>query len=114
MENVEKIAKVCHEVNRAYCLANGDNSQPSWEDAPEWQRQSAINGVQFHMANPNSKPEDSHENWMREKVADGWVFGPVKNPETKEHHCMVPYNLLPLEQRTKDYLFISVVRAMAE
>lgn len=114
MENVEKIAKVCHEVNRAYCLANGDNSQPAWEDAPEWQRQSAINGVQFHMANPDSKPEDSHENWMKEKVADGWVYGPVKNPETKEHPCMVPYNLLPLEQRTKDYLFISVVRAMAE
>ena len=34
--NIEKIAKACHEVNRAYCLALGDTSQPAWEDAPQF------------------------------------------------------------------------------
>ena len=29
----QEIARVCHEVNRAYCQAIGDNSQPTWEDA---------------------------------------------------------------------------------
>jgi len=28
--NVEAIAKVCHEVNRWYCKALGDESQPEW------------------------------------------------------------------------------------
>lgn len=56
----EEIAKVCHEANRAYCSTLGDNSQVSWEDAPEWQISSAINGVQYHLDNPGSKPEDSH------------------------------------------------------
>lgn len=109
--NIEQIAKTCHEVNRAFCESIGDFSQPSWADAPQWQKESAINGVNFHLANPNSKPCDSHNNWMAEKLKDGWKFGEVKNPETKEHPCMVEYEQLPKEQQTKDALFISVVRS---
>lgn len=30
-----QIAQVCHEVNRAYCQALGDDSQPAWDDAPD-------------------------------------------------------------------------------
>lgn len=107
-------ARVAHEVNRAYCAATGDLSQPAWDDAPDWQRDSAINGVHFHVAHPDSAPSDSHENWMREKVADGWVYGPVKDPDLKQHPCMVPYDQLPEAQRVKDYLFIAVVRAVTE
>ena len=55
-----EIAKLCHEVNRAYCESLGDMSQPRWEDAPDWQRQSAINGVKFHMTGEFT-PEQSHE-----------------------------------------------------
>jgi hypothetical protein len=49
---------------------------------------------------------------MADKEADGWKHGPVKDPEKKEHPCMVPYGQLPAEQRAKDYLFIAVVKAM--
>lgn len=110
---VEQIAEVCHEANRAYCKSIGDNSQPTWEDAPDWQKKSAVTGVQYHLDNPNSKPEDSHNSWLKEKEADGWKYGEVKNPETKEHPCYVPYNELPIEQQKKDYLFLGIVRALA-
>lgn len=110
--NLEAIAKICHEVNRAYCAALGDNSQPAWEEAPEWQRKSAVTGVEFTLANPNAAASDSHESWLREKALDGWRYGPVKNPTTKEHPCFVPYLELPVEQRTKDYLFQAVVRSV--
>jgi hypothetical protein len=109
---VEQIAKTCHEVNKAFCESIGDFSQPKWDDAPQWQKESAINGVNFHLANPTSKPSDSHNNWMAEKLKDGWKFGEVKNPETKEHPCMVPYEDLPKAQQTKDALFIAVVRSL--
>jgi len=109
---VESIAEVCHETNRAYCSVTGDDSQPPWYGAPEWQRDSAIKGVKFHLANPNAKPEDSHNNWLEQKVAEGWTYGPVKNPEKKEHPCLVPYNGLPMAQQVKDALFIGVVRAL--
>lgn len=112
--NVELIAEVCHEANRVYCKSIGDNSQTTWDNAPEWQRKSAITGVQYHLDNPNSKPEDSHNSWLREKEADGWKYGPVKNVETKEHPCYVPYSELPVEQQKKDALFIAVVRSFKD
>lgn len=111
--SIGEIARVCHEVNRAYCQSLGDDSQPPWEEAPEWQQQSAINGVEFHLANPNSSPSDSHESWLAEKKMQGWVWGEEKDPEKKTHPCMLHFHQLPREQQAKDYLFLGVVRALA-
>lgn len=109
---VEQIAEVCHETNRAYCTTLGDNSQPPWAEAPEWQRMSAVNGVRFHLDNPDAKPSHSHESWLAEKEANGWKYGPLKDPDKKEHPCFVPYEELPAEQKAKDALFIGVVHAL--
>lgn len=109
---VEQIARVCHEANRAYCQSIGDDSQPTWGDAPEWQRMSAINGVRFHIDHPGAGPEASHSNWLAQKAMDGWVYGPVKDPVKKQHPCMLPYEQLPAEQRFKDALFIAIVSAL--
>jgi hypothetical protein len=106
------IAKVSHETNRAYCQVLSDYSQPSWETAPEWQRISAIKGVEFHLANPGSQPSHSHEEWLKEKEATGWKYGPVKDPEKKEHPCFVPYDKLPPAQKIKDDLFVAIVNAL--
>lgn len=112
MISVLTIASVCHEVNRAYCQSLGDDSQLPWDEAPQWQQDSAINGVRFAIDNPGVTPEETHDNWLREKTAAGWVYGPVKDPEKKEHPCMMAYGLLPFEQRVKDKLFLVVVRSL--
>lgn len=109
----EEIARLCHEVNRAYCKALGDDSQPAWEDAPDWQQASARLGVELHLGNPDAGPQASHESWMAQKEVDGWVYGDVKDPEAKTHPCMVAFAELPVEQQAKDYLFKAVVNAMA-
>jgi hypothetical protein len=109
---IEKIAKACHEVNRAYCLSLGDASQPAWEDAPQWQKDSAILGVKLHVNNPNAGPQASHESWMDQKIADGWKYGPTKDPEAKIHPCIVPFEKLPVEQQAKDFIFRAVVHQM--
>ena len=110
--NITKIAAVAHEANRAMCVALGDSSQPVWADAPEWQRASAIAGVKFHRDTPDAGPDASHEAWRAHKVADGWVYGDVKDPTAKRHPCMVSFAELPVEQQTKDVLFRSVVHAL--
>lgn len=109
---IEKIAKACHEVNRAYCLSLGDASQPAWEDAPQWQKDSVILGVKLHVNNPNTGPQASHESWMDQKIADGWKYGPTKDPEAKIHPCIVPFEKLPVEQQAKDFIFRAVVHQM--
>ncbi len=109
---ISDIAKTAHETNRVYCELIGDNSQSIWDDAPKWQRISAINGVKFHIDNPDAGCSASHENWLKEKYDNGWKYGEVKDAKKKEHPCCVPYEQLPIEQRVKDALFVGVVRAL--
>ena len=106
------IAEVAHETNRVYCQTIGDYSQPTWDAAPDWQRTSAVNGVQFHIDNPEAGCSASHESWLKEKEEAGWKYGEVKDPDKKEHPCFVPYEELPPEQKVKDALFVGVVRAL--
>lgn len=105
------IASVCHEANRAYCLTQGDTSQLPWTDAPQWQRESAIVGVE--KALEGAGPEELHESWTAQKVADGWVYGDVKDADKKTHPCLVPYDQLPAAQQRKDALFGAIVSALA-
>lgn len=110
--NNEIIARVAHDVNKAYCEAIGDFSQKAWADAPEWARESAINGVKFHRENPNASPSASHDIWLKEKEDTGWKFGAKKDAEKKEHPCFLPYDQLPKEQQIKDHLFKAVVASL--
>ena len=112
--HASEIAFLCHELNRAYCQLLGDVSQVPWSEAPEWQKDSAIAGVRQILGDPSTTPEQSHQSWMAQKVADGWVYGPVKDPEQKQHPCMVPYADLPFEQRVKDSIYGAVVRMVLE
>lgn len=109
MHDINTIARICHEANRAYCASIGDTSQLPWTDAPEWQKSSALKGVQFHIDNPNADASASHESWYAEKEADGWSYGPEKDPENKRHPCFVAFKELPVEQQIKDHIFRSIV-----
>src|SRR5262245_58564368 len=109
----EQVAQICHEANRALCLTHGDDSQKPWEEAADWQRDSAVKGVHFALANPDAPPSSSHDAWMADKLADGWTCGPVKDEVKKTHPCLVPYDQLPPHERAKDHLFLAIVRALA-
>lgn len=109
--SIDDIARVCHNVNRAYCQALGDMSQPTWEFAPEWQRASARMGVDLHRMG-DFGPEASHVSWMQQKLDDGWKYGPFKDPENKMHPCIVPFDQLDKSQQAKDFIFRAVVHAL--
>jgi RyR domain len=110
--NNEAIARVCHAANREFCETLGDRSQKSWDEAEEWQRQSAIKGVQFAIDNPNVPASAQHEAWLADKFKDGWKYGVVKDAVAKTHPCFVPFDALSPEQQIKDHLFKAVVKAM--
>lgn len=108
---LDGIARVCHEVNRAYCQALGDMSQPAWEDAPAWQRESARTGVDLHSSG-DFGPEASHISWMQQKLDEGWTYGPVKDADHKTHPCIRPFAELPPQQQAKDFIFRAIVHEL--
>jgi len=104
-----KIARICHELNRKICVLDGDFTQKTWGDAEQWQRDSAIKGVDFRVANPDAPESAQHDAWMADKISDGWVYGAVKDAVAKTHPCLVPFEQLPPMQRLKDAVFCAVV-----
>lgn len=110
--SILKIAEMCHSANRHWCYMNGDDSQVGWKDAPDWVKESAIKGIQFLLANPHASPEDQHEAWCRDKYEAGWKYAATKNPDQKEHPCLVAYGELPLDQQVKDSIYQGVAKAM--
>lgn len=110
--SVGDVAKICHEANRAYCETIGDDSQVSWEDAEEWQQDSAVAGVLFNLENRDAPISATHDSWLKKKTEDGWGYGETKDPKAKTHPCMVPYADLPHAQKAKDVLFRSIVHSL--
>ena len=110
---VEQIARIAHEANRALCVATGDDSQPPWDEAPEWQRSSAYNSVRFHLENPEAPASASHETWMQEKVEGGWRHGEVKDPDARTHPSLIPFEQLSPVEQAKDHLFRGIVLSLA-
>jgi hypothetical protein len=109
---VEEIAVVCHEANKVFCELHGDSSQKVWGEAADWQRSSAIKGVEFAIANPDAPASAQHDSWMKQKLEEGWVYGEVKDADKKTHPCIVPFEQLPEFQQKKDHLFKAIVNAL--
>lgn len=103
-EKIEKIARLCHDVNRIYCEAIGDFSHKTWEETPEELQNSVKAGVVNNLLK-DLTPRQSHEEWVKYRSERGWVYGKEKDLEKKTHPCMVDYDDLPQEQKTKDEFF---------
>ena len=109
---VEIVAKVCHEVNRHYCIVNSLPHNLHWEDEEEHIRESCRIGVDSILDEPGKTPEESHKEWMKTKIEQGWVYGKVLNKEKKIHNLLKPYKDIPIMHQVKDSIFQSVVQGM--
>lgn len=43
-----------------------------------------------------------HDAWVSLRLADGWVYGPVRDDELKRHPCLVSYDALPDSEKAYD------------
>jgi hypothetical protein len=111
--SIEQISEAVHEANRAYCLGQGDHSQPVWSEGGEDVQKGTVDGVIFHLDNPDAAAGASHENWMKYKTDEGWVYGETKSEADKTHPSLVAFNDLPEKEKVKDYLFECLVRKLS-
>ena len=50
-----------------------------------------------------------HRRWMIEKYGNGWTFGEINDNEFKRRDCLIPWQKLPENQKTKDYDVINLL-----
>ncbi len=46
--------------------------------------------------------KNTHENWAKQRMEDGWKYGKKRNDEKKEHPCLIPYEELSEEEKEYD------------
>ena len=54
--------------------------------------------------------ENNHDQWARQRINEGWTYGPQRDDALKTHPDLVPYGDLPQEE--KEYDRISVVQTV--
>ena len=106
---VELIARICHEANIAIQVHADEEPSPNWDSAPNWQKESAKDGVIQALEGKSSK--QLHESWCEFKIKNGWVYGLVKSEQAKTHPCLLPYDELPATQQLKDHVFGAIVNS---
>lgn len=77
------------------------------------QFESLLDGIRFLDEHPDNTPAQNHENWMKMKISQGWVYGKVKDFDKKTHPDMVPYDELPAVEQLKNTVN-STVHKMAD
>ena len=114
MSKVDRIAQVCHGLNRLWCDHNNDPSQQSWGNAPREAKDASRRAVLFHLANPDAGDAATHEAWSTDKIAEGYRYGPDKDAVAKTHPCLVAFEALPPHQQFKDRLFRAAVHLLKD
>jgi hypothetical protein len=46
--------------------------------------------------------ENTHDVWARQRMAEGWTYGPQRDDSQKKHPCLVAYADLPESEKEYD------------
>ena len=97
------IARICHASWCAYQLGAWQkyNCEPTSDDLA-----SCVNTLQALISNPTMTTEENHNNWMRYRLDNGWVYGEVKDVAKKIHPDLVPFDELSISDQNKGVMFL--------
>jgi len=46
--------------------------------------------------------ENAHDNWAKQRMKDGWTYGPVRDDKARKHPDLIPYAELPESEKEYD------------
>lgn len=108
-EIAPNLVVVAHEINRQICLLNGEEAR-SYKEMSEDIIESMERAIVDLKKGRNLG--DSHTEWFKERTAQGWTYGPVKDMDKKISPCLVPFEELPYNQKVKDCIFVGIKNAL--
>jgi len=99
MKREEFIAHIRHIGWISYQIAA---DQPYNEKINNDQFDSLLDRIKFQDEHPDNTPEQNHNNWMKMKMGQGWIYGEIKDFNKKTHPDLIPYKKLPEIEQKKD------------
>ena len=110
MDLTERRAEFVYDAARLAAVAAGAPIIPEpWADREEAFRAQFLEVIERQCGEHRSgSPEELHGSWVQAYIAMGWAWGPERNPETKTHPDMVPYDQLGSLERDKDAVFVAL------
>tara|TARA_R110002126_G_scaffold29832_1_gene98137 strand:- start:162 stop:497 length:336 start_codon:yes stop_codon:yes gene_type:complete len=108
---INQISKTAHAIHLAYCKENNIPTQPVWEEVSVEHKEIVYDTVTNILKDSIKTVEESHDNFIKKKYSQGWIFGEVYSLENKTNPRMVDFSRLTLEQRTKERLFFECVNS---
>lgn len=107
---VEDIARIVVNTNADYSNALGEQIA-YWDETSTEVKNSIIRGV-ISALRYDPTPEQNHQNFLDDRMKDGWTYGPEKNVELKQHPDLLPFEQLPTDQKAKNFIFLSLVKSL--
>ncbi len=105
-----EVAKECHIANNNLMVTNNEIPNPiDWNDLSTHTKHINISSVKKIYDNPSITAKDIHDEWMKNKIKDGWKYGDVKDDELKTHHLIVDFDKMNDVDKMKDQIFIDIV-----
>jgi len=101
MDKIEFIANIRHFGWICFQIAA---DQKYNIDFNEDQFKSLLDGVKYALMNPDATAEENHENWMKMKISQGWIYGLKKDFVKKTHPDLVLFDDLPEIEKKKDIM----------
>ena len=108
------IAQECHNKNNELMMMNGEEQNGNWDSLDRHTKFINLKSVIKALENPDLTAKDMHDEWMNNKIADGWKYGDVKDPELKTHPLIIDYDLMKDVDKMKDQIFIDVCNKYRE
>lgn len=108
------IAQECHYKNNELMVMNGEEPNPPWDTLDRHTKFMTFKSVLKALENPNLTAKDMHDEWMKNKISDGWTFGDVKDKEQKTHPLIIDFDLMNDIDKMKDQSFINICNKYRE
>lgn len=112
---VDKIAQVCYAAMREWSIVTGQDVAGPWKQLSVHHHAHVRKVVAQAFAStyvPTAK--ELHQECYADGLAAGWTSGPTIDLANKRHPDVVTWEKLSFDQRMKDFILSSILRAFIE